>query len=105
MVASDVLRRLTAAGIRLSAAGEQLFAEPRAALTDDLRVAIRAHKPALLTALLTPCPDDLRPRIWAMAAQWGYSPDELLYALRQAAARPDEWRLLLTDDEEWRASH
>ena len=105
MGAPELLRQLQAAGVRLWVEGNSLVAEPRGALTDALRAQIRMNKPALVTVLCVPCPKDLRARIWAMAAEWGYSRDELLYALQQAAARPEEWRLLLTDDERWRASH
>jgi hypothetical protein len=51
MGAPDVLGQLAAAGIRLRAEDERLLAEPREALTDELRAAIRANKPALLAAL------------------------------------------------------
>ena len=51
MGAPDVLGQLAAAGIRLRAEGERLLAEPREALTDELRAAIRANKSALLAAL------------------------------------------------------
>jgi TubC N-terminal docking domain len=104
MGAPDVLGRLAAASIRLRADGERLFAEPREALTDELRSAIRANKPALLTALVTPCPDDLRTRIWEMAQRWGYSPDELAYALQKAAEDPIAWRDFVNDDERWCAT-
>ncbi len=51
MGASDLLERLRTAGVRVSVEGDALIAEPRTALTDDLRAAIRAHKPELLAAL------------------------------------------------------
>jgi len=52
MGASDLLERLTLAGVRLSVLGpDQLAAEPRAALTDELRALIRTNKSALLAAL------------------------------------------------------
>jgi hypothetical protein len=49
--APDLLGQLAAAGIRLRSKGEKLLAEPREALTDELRAAIRANKRALLAAL------------------------------------------------------
>lgn len=52
MGATDLLSRLALAGVRLSVVGsDRLLAEPRAALTDELRALIRAHKPDLLAAL------------------------------------------------------
>jgi hypothetical protein len=52
MGASDLIGRLALAGIRLSLREPgQLAAEPREALTDELRALIRANKPALLAAL------------------------------------------------------
>jgi uncharacterized membrane protein len=95
---------LAAAGIRLRAQGEKLLAEPREALTDELRAAIRANKPALLAALSVPCSDDLRDRIWAMAQRWGYSPEELAYALQKATEDPIAWRKFVRDDERWCAT-
>ena len=53
MGASEVIGRLALAGVRLSVLGpDQLAAEPREALTDELRALIRANKPALLAALI-----------------------------------------------------
>ena len=51
MVASELIGRLALAGVKLSADGANLVAEPRAALTDELRALIRAHKAAILEAL------------------------------------------------------
>ncbi len=52
MGAPEVMMRLAAAGIRLKPLPDgRVWAEPRAALTDDLRDLIRAHKAELLTAL------------------------------------------------------
>ena len=52
MGASDLLGRLALAGVRLARIGEdRLAAEPREALTEELRTLIREHKPALLEAL------------------------------------------------------
>ncbi len=53
MGASDVMGRLALAGVRLSVIGpDKLAAEPREALTDDLRTLIREHKSELLAALV-----------------------------------------------------
>jgi hypothetical protein len=51
MTAHQVLSHLTAAGIWLSADGENLRAGPREVLDDEARHLIRAHKPALLALL------------------------------------------------------
>ncbi len=52
MGASDLIGRLALAGVRLSIlAPDKLAAEPRAALTDDLRRLIREHKAELIAAL------------------------------------------------------
>jgi hypothetical protein len=50
---ADLMARLTLAGVKLTADGENLLAEPRAALTDELRALIRAHKAEILDSLAT----------------------------------------------------
>lgn len=59
MGAPDLLKRLLAVGVRLWADGDTLIAEPRKALTDELRGLIRENKPELL-ALLTDRDDRIR---------------------------------------------
>jgi hypothetical protein len=52
MGASELLGRLASAGVRLERLAEdRLAAEPKDALTDELRDLIRQHKPELLAAL------------------------------------------------------
>jgi hypothetical protein len=51
VMASDLVARLALAGVKLSAEGANLVAEPRAALTDELRALIQANKRAILEAL------------------------------------------------------
>ena len=52
MGASDLIGRLALAGVRLARIGEdQIAAEPREALTEELRELIRQHKAELLSAL------------------------------------------------------
>ncbi len=51
MGALDLLNSLQKRGLRLSATGECLRAEPKAAITDEARNLIRAHKAELLAAL------------------------------------------------------
>ena len=52
MGAPDVLARVAAAGIKLTPLPDgRIWVEPRAALNDELRVLIRAHKAELLAVL------------------------------------------------------
>ena len=52
MGASDLIGRLALAGVRLARIGEdRIAAEPREALTEELRSLIREHKLELLAAL------------------------------------------------------
>ena len=51
MSATDVLKRCARAGVHLEVSGDKVVAEPTGNLTDDLRVAIREHKPDLLALL------------------------------------------------------
>jgi len=52
MGASDLLGRLALAGVKLTVLGpDKLAAEPREALTDELRALIRGHKAELIEAL------------------------------------------------------
>ena len=52
MGASDLIGRLALAGVRLARIGEdRIAAEPREALTEELRELIRQHKAELLSAL------------------------------------------------------
>jgi hypothetical protein len=62
MSAADILTHLSAAGISLTPTPTPglIFASPRAALTDEHRRLIRAHKPELL-ALLTQAPAPVPP--------------------------------------------
>jgi hypothetical protein len=56
---AEVLSHLAAAGIRLEAREGALLATPKAALTDEVRALIRAHKPALVALLARPAPPPL----------------------------------------------
>ena len=52
MGSNDLIGRLALAGVRLSLVGpDRLAAEPRDALTEELRTLIREHKPELIEAL------------------------------------------------------
>ena len=51
MSAPAIIAHLKAAGVRISRRGDNLLAEPRAAVTAPLLTLIRAHKPELLAAL------------------------------------------------------
>ncbi len=53
MGGNDLIGRLALAGVRLSLVGpDKLAAEPREALTEELRTLIREHKPELIEALV-----------------------------------------------------
>jgi hypothetical protein len=64
----------------------------------------KAHEDARPETLSVRCPEDLRARIWDMAQRWGYSPEELAYALQKAAEDPAAWRDFVADDERWCAT-
>lgn len=51
MEAAEILRRLSAAAVRLDRRGDRLSAWPAPNLTDELRELIRTHKPALVAYL------------------------------------------------------
>jgi hypothetical protein len=51
MSAPAIIAQLKAAGVRISRRGDNLLAEPRAAVTAPLLTLIRAHKPELLATL------------------------------------------------------
>lgn len=51
MTAADLLTTLRSRGLTVVADGDALKVGPRNRLTDELRAAIRAHKPALLAEL------------------------------------------------------
>ena len=51
MSAPAIIAQLKAAGVRISRCGDNLLAEPKAAVTAPLLTLIRAHKPELLAAL------------------------------------------------------
>ena len=55
MTAAETLQRCNRAGIRLTVSGDALDVEaPAGVLTAELRDALRAHKPILLTVLAPP---------------------------------------------------
>lgn len=51
MAPKDLLDRLTDAGLSVAVDGDNLVVWPRKLLTDELRAAIGAHKPALIAEL------------------------------------------------------
>ena len=51
MNAVDILETARERGIELAVNGDAVMARPREAITDELRAAIRQHKPELLTLL------------------------------------------------------
>lgn len=54
MGAHELLHDLTRAGVTLTAVGDRLRVRPASKMTDDLRAAVRAAKPELLTLLARP---------------------------------------------------
>ncbi len=50
-IAADLLRRLRASGVVLTAREGALFARPGSRMTDDLRAAVRVNRDALLRLL------------------------------------------------------
>lgn len=61
MIAADIIRNATAAGITLAARGDQLAVTPATKLSPDLRALLIAHKLELLDLLRRPA-NDTRPR-------------------------------------------
>jgi hypothetical protein len=59
MEVSTLLARLSGAGIAISRKGDQLIVWPRALLTDELRLAIRANKRHLMAAASSDEIDDV----------------------------------------------
>jgi hypothetical protein len=51
MAATDLLMTLRGRGLILAADGDSLIVRPRELLTDELRAAIRTHKPEILAEL------------------------------------------------------
>ncbi len=66
MGARELLANLADAGLSITAEGDRLLIRPGSKLTDDLRTAIRAEKPALL-ALLTGAAPALQSRPYWLA--------------------------------------
>jgi hypothetical protein len=58
MGAPNPLTALRGMGLTISAHGGELHVAPRAAITDEARRIIRAHKPEILAALIEPQPVD-----------------------------------------------
>jgi TubC N-terminal docking domain len=85
MGAPDILARLSAAGVRLELDGSDLLARPRAALTDELRGLIKAHKPELLAALSSSAglTQAEREKLLQLAARWEMDDDDVALVLRQ----------------------
>lgn len=53
MGADDLLRDLRSAGIEVSVRGDSLIAKPASRLTEELRAALRANKPAILAEIVS----------------------------------------------------
>lgn len=106
MTPGAILDTLKAKGVRLTRDGGDLIATPKAALTDDLRALIRAHKPELLEAVgkAKPSPEDELRRFVAVVYA-NDSPEDQVEALRHALSDPEAardfygWRLSPAYDE------
>jgi hypothetical protein len=93
-----LLAELRREGLSLTPDGDQhLRIAPPERLTPALRQRIVAAKPELIAALRLH--GELAKRIRAMAARWGYSPDDLQWALDDAGRRPDAWLACCAEDE------
>ena len=90
MGASDLLGRLALAGVKLSTDGAQLIAEPRAALTDELRTLIRDHKPELLAAL-SPIERGRELRRQRALAELAKHPDKDRWAIFDSDVDRESW--------------
>ena len=110
MNALAILAHLKAAGVRVSRRGDNLLAEPRAAVTEPLLILMRAHKCELLAALSDqsaslptapatiapeqrgnpgaghPANAELRALVDAVAAFHGFTPDQTAEAQQIAEA-------------------
>jgi hypothetical protein len=106
--APDVLSQLSALGVKLSREGDALIAQPRSALTDEVRILIRSHKAELLAVLAEPeifaftppgNPDNddeaLRERVAIMEVENGWDAAEALQEARWQADRERCWRSFL----------
>ncbi len=83
MTSAELLTRLRSRGLSVAADGNALIVRPRDLLTDELRAAIRAHKPAILAefaaannAEVDPAVEARRRRVVALLDQhpdWRYA--------------------------------
>lgn len=77
MAASDLLQQLHATGFRVDVQGDSLHVAPAGRLTDSLRAAIRAEKPALVAALRLatdrPPPTNHHATRRARLLRWGWT--------------------------------
>lgn len=64
MGARDLLADLNGAGLTVTAEGDRLVIRPASKLTDDMRAALRAAKPALLRLLAGGAPAPTIPEAW-----------------------------------------
>jgi hypothetical protein len=93
-----LLAELRREGLSLTPDGDQhLRIAPPERLTPALRQRIVAAKPELLAALRLH--GELVRRVRAMAARWGYSAEDLQWALDDASRRPDAWLACCATDE------
>jgi hypothetical protein len=112
MSAPAILAQIKAAGVRISRRGDNLLAEPRAAVTEPLLILMRAHKGELLAALADPpsvvAPDEraeLRALVNLVAdhnSHKPFTPEQRAEAMEKAIANPvaslEGFRLLAERD-------
>jgi hypothetical protein len=82
MTLADLFQAVNAAGVRLSADAEYIYAEPRAGISEAILAGLREHKPALLPLLAPPAkaepePGEARPSI---AELWQAAVDDVAAA-------------------------
>jgi hypothetical protein len=86
-------RELRDAGMTVELANDQIMVAPRDRITDQMRGRVRYHRRQIIEQLR------LEQRIRAMAARWGYSPEELVEALERAQSDPQGWLIWIERDE------
>lgn len=84
MSAADLLARLSAAGLEVTADGAALAVRPASKLTDELRAELRASKPELLALLAAPAAPEPAPSAYSP----GPEPDARVTCLSCRHYRP-----------------
>ena len=102
MSVAQLIDHVRAKGVRLRVAGDRLkYVAPSGALTEELKLALKAQKMEIIKTLAmgTPLPADLEQRYRAMCARWRYPPDEVIDGLNAARQDPAKaWLAVLADE-------